>query len=273
MNVHRLADLTWEDVARLDLARTVAVLPVGATEAHGPHLPLDTDVVIATAMAEAGARRLAAHGIDTVILDCLQYAPAGFAAAFPGTIDIGEATFAALLADIAASVRRAGIGTLAIANAHFDPGNLRALRGVVSAMGAGASMKIVFPDVTRRPWGGRLTAEFKSGACHAGQYEGSIVLARAPERVREETMRKLKDNPASLPAAIAGGATDFADAGGPQAYFGQPAGATAEEGLATIEALGGILSEAVIERIRSGQDESPPEADRTATKDQRATQR
>src|SRR5947208_16414371 len=62
MPVHELAQLTWEEVRDLDRARTIVVLPVGAIEAHGPHLPLDTDVVIATAMARDGARKLAAHG-------------------------------------------------------------------------------------------------------------------------------------------------------------------------------------------------------------------
>ena len=61
MPVHELAQLTWEEVRDLDRAQTLVILPVGAVEAHGPHLPLATDVVIAGAMARAGARRLAAR--------------------------------------------------------------------------------------------------------------------------------------------------------------------------------------------------------------------
>ena len=249
MTLHRLPDLTWEDVAALDLARTVAILPVGATEAHGPHLPLDTDVTIAVAMAEAGGRRLSGGGLEPVLLDALPYTPAGFAATFAGTISVDGGTLAALLTDIATSLGRAGIPTLAIANAHFDPAHLGALHGAVDAINGSGVMRAVFPDVTRRPWGGRLTAEFRSGACHAGQYEGSIVLARSRERVREEIMRELEDNPVSLSSAIAGGAQDFAAAGGARAYFGNPAGATEEEGRDTIEVLGGILAEAVIEAL------------------------
>src|SRR2546427_11099796 len=66
MPVHELAQLTWEEVRDLERDRTLVVLPVGAIEAHGPHLPLDTDVVIATAMARAGAKRLGAR--DKVVL-------------------------------------------------------------------------------------------------------------------------------------------------------------------------------------------------------------
>ena len=258
MTVHRLSDLTWEEVGTLDLHRTVAILPVGATEAHGPHLPLDTDVTIAEAMAEAGARRLSALGLEIVLLDSLRYTPAAFSAKFPGTIDIGTATFTAVLVEIAASLRRAGIATLAIANAHFDPANLEALHAAAEGGGAadGATdggddgMCVVFPDVTRRPWGSRLTEEFRSGACHAGQYEGSIVLARDPGRVRRQIMRELDDNPVSLSAAIRAGLGDFGEAGGARAYFGYPSQATAAEGRATIETLGDILAEAVKEAMR-----------------------
>ena len=253
MTLHRLSDLTWEEVGALDLDRTVAILPVGAIEAHGPHLPLDTDVTIAEAMAEAGARRLSALGLEVVLLDGLRYTPAAFSASFPGTIDIGSATLTALLVDIAASLRRAGIATLAIANAHFDPANLEALHAAAAAAGAAAggddAMRVVFPDVTRRPWGSRLTEEFRSGACHAGRYEGSIVLARDPGRVRDGIMRELEDNPVSLSAAIRAGMRDFAEAGGTRAYFGYPSQATPEEGRATIETLGDILAEAVSEAL------------------------
>ena len=252
MTLLRLPDLTWEEVRALDVARCVAILPVGATEAHGPHLPLDTDVMIAVAMAEAGGHRLSGEGLHPLLLEALPYTPARFAAGFPGTIHIGGATLAALVADIAASVRRAGIETLAIANSHFDPGHLEALHGAVAAINGAGGLRAVFPDVTRPPWGRRLTAEFRSGACHAGQYEGSIVLARGRERVRGEIMRTLEDNPVSLSSAIRAGAGDFAAAGGPRAYFGSPAGATAEEGRVTIETLGGILADAVVEALAPG---------------------
>src|SRR5437870_2081663 len=62
MAVLDLAHLTWEEVRDLDRTKTVAIVPVGAVEAHGPHLPLATDVIIAEAMARAAAGRLAAPG-------------------------------------------------------------------------------------------------------------------------------------------------------------------------------------------------------------------
>jgi len=249
MTVLRLADTTWERVRDLDRASAVAILPIGATEAHGPHLPLDTDVTIAEAMAEAGARKLSTCGVDVLLLPPLAYTPAGFAAEFAGTIDVRPETSVALISDIAASLGRAGIGMLAIANSHFDPGHLEALHLAVAAIRDQDLLAVVFPDVTRRPWGSRLTEEFKSGACHAGRYESSIVLARTPEKVDDAAMRELPANPVSLADAIAAGRSSFHDAGGDRAYFGAPAEASPEEGEATIEVLGQILADAVTEAL------------------------
>src|SRR5438445_13840538 len=92
MPVHELAQLTWEEVRDLDREHTLVVLPVGAIEAHGPHLPLDTDVVIATAMARAGARRLAARGQAALILPALAYTAARLGAAFHRTLSMSGIT-------------------------------------------------------------------------------------------------------------------------------------------------------------------------------------
>src|SRR5262245_43704848 len=86
MAVHTLTALTWPEVRDLSAEQTVAVLPTGAVEAHGPHLPLGTDIVIAEAMARDGAERLSARGLHVLLLPPLPVAPAPFASAFPGTL-------------------------------------------------------------------------------------------------------------------------------------------------------------------------------------------
>src|SRR5712671_62912 len=185
MPIHELAQLTWEDVRDLDRARTLVVLPVGAIEAHGPHLPLDTDVVIATAMARAGAKRLGAGDRVVLILPALAYTAAGFGAAFHGTLSISGITVTALIVDLARSLSEQGFHLLAIANAHLDPEHLTALNEAVKLARADRLLPVVFPDLTRRPWGSRLGDEFKSGACHAGQFETSIVLSEKADAVRD----------------------------------------------------------------------------------------
>src|SRR2546422_399954 len=109
--------------------------------------------------------------------------------------------------------------------------------------------RIVFPDVTKKPWAVRLTDEFRSGACHAGQYESSIVLAARPELVRETVRRSLPANPRSLRGAIRAGLTNFEQAGGPRAYFGSPAEARADEGAPPNGGLGAVLEEAVLAEL------------------------
>ena len=245
MAVYSLASLTWPAVRALASARTIAVLPIGAVEAHGPHLPLGTDVVIAEAMARAGAERLSASGFDVVLLPSLPFAPAPFAAGFAGTLHTSSDATTMIVTGIARSLAAHGIQITAIANAHHDPAHVQALRAAVARVAEDGEGTLVFPDLTRRQWAERLTTEFRSGACHAGRYEGSIVLAERPELVQQERMRALQANPTSLVDAIGRGDTTFEQAGGAEAYFGFPADATAEEGRQTIDTLGMILEEAV----------------------------
>ena len=237
--------MTWEEARDAAGPGSVAILPVGAIEAHGPHLPLETDVIIAQAMARTGAARLAARGLRVLVLPPLTYTSAGFARGFPGTLSLRPETVVATVVDIADSLRQHGYTVLAIANAHLDPDHLASIEAAVSQIRRGLRLRVAFPNLVIKPWALRLSDEFKSGACHAGQFETSIVLAERPDLVREATMAALPPNPASLSRAIREGKMEFEEAGGPRAYFGYPAQATAEEGRATIEALGAILDEAV----------------------------
>jgi len=243
--VHPLAAMTWEEARDMGGQRAVAILPVGALEAHGPHLPLETDVIIAGAMARAGAARLARRAVPVVVLPPLTYTAAAFAEGFAGTVSIRPETVTATVLDIAGSLARHGFGVLALANAHLDPGHLASLDAAVAAVRRDVGLVVAFPNLATRPWALRLSDEFRSGACHAGQFETSVVLAERPELVRNGVRADLPANPASLSHAIRDGKRSFEEAGGDRAYFGFPAQATADEGRATVETLGAILEDAV----------------------------
>ncbi len=249
MALLNLSHATWEEIRDLDRDRALAILPTGAVEAHGPHLPLTTDVLIAEAMAHSGGERLAARGYEVLLLPALAYSAAEFAAGFPGTVSASRSTTTALVLEIAASLSSHGIASLAVANAHLDPAHRRAIRAAEEESRRRGSFRIVFPDVVERPWAATLTEEFRSGACHAGRYETSVVLAVRPDLVREELRHRLPPNARSLSAAIRAGKTSFEEAEGPRAYFGDPAAASAEEGRRTIERLGSILEEAVLAEL------------------------
>jgi creatinine amidohydrolase len=220
---------------------------VGAVEAHGPHLPLGTDTIIAIAMARAGAQRLAKGGMTAFLLPPIAYSAAPFAAGFPGTLSISPDTLRDLVLDVARALTRLEVGALAIANAHLDPAHLAALNQAGERAATERLLPVAIPDLTRRAVAVELGEEFKSGACHAGRYETSIVMAESPELVREEVRAALPPNPASLSAAIRAGLATFEQAGGPRAYFGWPADASADEGRATVETLGRILADSVHE--------------------------
>ena len=249
MTVLRLAEVTWTEVAALGAEQLVAILPVGATEAHGPHLPLSTDDLIAGAMAEAGAERLSGRGFDVLILPPLSYTAASFARGFPGTVSVSPESVTALVRDIAGAVATQRADVLAIANAHLDPANLGCLHAAVESVRSSGTLLVAFPDITRRPWTERLSEEFRSGACHAGRYEGSVVRAVREDLFRSDVAARLAPNPVSLSRAIAEGRSSFEESDGPQAYFGDPAAATADEGERTIAELGAILEEAVLESL------------------------
>jgi creatinine amidohydrolase len=247
MGLLYLAEMNWTQVRDLAAERLVVILPLGAVEAHGPHLPLITDRVIAGAMARSGARRLYRAGWQPLLLPSISYTSAGFAADFPGTVSLRPETERALLVDLLSSfLDRCPARCVAIANAHLDPGHLRAVEEAAEVIRQ-QHVEVAFPNLTRKPWALRLTEEFQSGACHAGQFESSIVLAEQPQLVDRALAWRLPPNASSLSVAIREGKTNFVEAGGPRAYFGNPAAATAQEGRETVEILGRILADSVRE--------------------------
>lgn len=247
------ADNSWTDIrdALKAGAPAVAILPCGATEAHGPHLPLCTDVIISENVAAQALPALVARGYAATVLPPLAYMPAGYAEAFPGTVTVSAASAKALMLDIARSLKAQGFSCLALANSHFDPANVALLREVAAEIRA-LGLPVAFPDFTRRKLAQTLTAEFQSGACHAGQYETSLVLSARPDLVDDAKRRDLPDNPTSLTDAFAAGARSFKEAGGPDAYFGFPQRASAGEGAESFKTMAAALVAAIGDALPTG---------------------
>src|SRR6185436_6491222 len=96
-----LSEMTWTEVDEAIKERPVALVPVGAIEAHGPHLPVSTDTLIALEMARRGAKKLKDHGVPALILPPVFYTVSDFGADFAGTLSISPETSVALLRDVA----------------------------------------------------------------------------------------------------------------------------------------------------------------------------
>ncbi len=218
-----------------------AILPCGSCEAHGPHLPLDTDVRIAEETALRACSRLP---FRAVVLPALPYGVTEYAAAFDGTLSVPASVVISTIDAVARSAVRKGAIGVALTNAHFEPAHIDALFLAVKGL-ADLGVPVVFPNVASKRFADRLGEEFPTGACHAGDYESSMVLAMRPDLVDHACMVGLPDVPVNLARAMRTGARDFTEAGGPDAYFGWPARATAARGDQLLDVLADILVEAI----------------------------
>lgn len=215
----------------------VALVPVGSTEPHGPHLGLGTDVAISEGAARAALAGLRAAGVAPVIAPAVAYGVTDCAAGFPGAVSIPAEVLTAFLGAVCDGLLASGVRLVCLVNNHLEPAHDAAVRAAAAARPDGV---VVACPLTRR-WARTLSAEFKSGACHAGRYETSIVLAAAPALVDETARGALPPVPISLSEQLRAGVGTFVAMGMTDAYAGDPAAATAAEGEALLAALAAMV--------------------------------
>jgi creatinine amidohydrolase len=223
-----VASRHWPDVP---VAATVLV-PVGSLEQHGPHLPLDTDTVIANAVAEAAAARLAAGGPSVLVAPTIPIGASGEHQAFPGTVSIGHEALRAVLVEIVRSLST-WAGRTVFVNGHG--GNVPTLRDAL------AQMRAEGHDVAWVP------CAFESAIdAHAGRDETSVMLHLAPARVTMSRAVQGRMEPLSelLPELIAHGVRRVS----PNGVLGDPTGADVARG----EALLRRLVDDVVRAVQSG---------------------
>jgi mycofactocin precursor peptide peptidase len=210
-----LAGATWPQV-EATRARTVLAIPLGSLEQHGPHLPLDTDTRIGTAVA-AG---LGARCRSITVAPAVAYGASGEHAEFPGTLLLGHSVLADLLVELVRSARPSFAGVVFV-NAHG--GNEDALVSVQRRCTGEGDDVLVWRAMT------------PGGDAHAGRTETSLLLAIDPGAVRLELAEPGRTEPIAtlLPRLRAEGVRPVSSNG----VLGDPTGASAEEGLALLDAL------------------------------------
>jgi creatinine amidohydrolase len=186
----RLEACTWPEVEALVASgRRTAVVPLGSTEQHGPHLPLGTDTWIGDALAE----RLCAAVDDALACPTLRVGCASEHLAFPGTLDLRPETLEAVLRDVIAALARHGIERVFVFSAHG--GNVAPLAAMLPRLAAaGAPVRVTaHTDLARLT--AVLHAEAAAGGVspgagghHAGEIETSMLLALRPGVVRTAAM-------------------------------------------------------------------------------------
>lgn len=236
----RVARMTTEELAALIAERSpVAVMiAVGAVEPHGPHLPLDTDLVISRAAAERAIPRLASAGVTGLTAPDVAYGVTDCAAGFAGAAGVSAVALGAYLFDVIAAWLAGGASHVCAVSNHLEPAHERAVRETVARF-ARARASAATP--LARQWARTLSEEFKRGTCHAGEYETSIVLAADPAAVRGEVSAALPEVDVSLSDMLRAGKTRFREMGLERAYAGAPARASAAHG----EEMLGRLAEMV----------------------------
>jgi creatinine amidohydrolase/Fe(II)-dependent formamide hydrolase-like protein len=257
MPSRRLGDLTFQEVSRRLGASSILCLPIGSLEQHGPHLPLDTDAVLAQALTDAIVTRWG----ETYDLWQLPMLPLGLSrehAWAAGTMSLTVAAMSALLRDLGREIARAlPTRNLAIVNGHG--GNRGILDAVMHELRGdfGLNVCALHLGALMSPVTGAAVPEI-----HGGKDETSVMLAVAPDRVRRERIADLKSSPdggaihklildpgASFPWSS--GDARIADTG----IIGDAATASAEHGQAiverVVEAAGGVLKQ-LLENSRAG---------------------
>lgn len=217
MTLTALGETCWPEVA----AATVLV-PLGALEQHGPHLPLDTDTRIATAVCERAATQI---GGAAVVAPALAYGASGEHEGFPGTISIGTTVLGAVLVELVRSASRT-FSRVVLVCGHGG-----------NAEGMGAALDRLRSE--RRNVVGWFCA-VPGGDAHAGRTETSLLLAIAPQLVRPMPwpVGATDSLAALLPRLRAVGVRPVS----PNGILGNPHGASAAEGAGHLNLLAGRLA-------------------------------
>jgi creatinine amidohydrolase len=236
---HRFwADYTAREFAALPRDRLIAVLPVGAVEQHGPHLPLRVDQAILDGILAATLPLIPAD-LPALILPTLPVGKSDEHSAFPGTLTFSAATLMAMWSDIGDSVARAGVRKLVILNSHG--GQIAPMDIVARDLRIRHRMLVVAAN-----WfamglpEGLFTDEETRFGIHAGDMETSVMRALHPDLVHMDQARDFRPRVADLgtkhlgltPAGkLAWMAQDLHPAGA----CGNAAIATAQKGQAVID--------------------------------------
>ena len=233
------SELTTRDFAALDAAATVAVLPLGATEQHGPHLPLGVDTLLADGIVQT-ALPLLPPALPVLFLPTQAIGLSPEHARFAGTLTLSAETLIRMWKEIGAGVARAGVKKLLLFNAHG--GHVGAMDIVARELREAHELIVYSASWFHLPLEG--VPPIDRFDVHAGQSETAMMLALAPALVRRGEAKDFRSSAEQR-------AADFPLLGnGRNAKFGwamqdvNPAGAAGNAAAATPEQGHALLAAA-----------------------------
>lgn len=243
MSAVELDRLSWPEIrAELERGRDTVVLAFGATEQHGPHLPLATDALLGDHLARLVADRLDAFLAPTVRVGCSEHH-----LEFPGTLSLSEETFHGIVRDLVSSLARGGFRRVVLIPTHG--GNFAPLAGALEKLGPieGLEVRALTDLGALFAIAQRGLEEFgvplEQGGLHAGEWETSMLLSIHPELVHLEHGEPgyTGDMEAAVAAIFGRGVHSLA----PNGVIGDPTQASAEHGAHYWDTATGVTLDAV----------------------------
>lgn len=231
----RLSELRASDLGDKLSGESILVLPLGAVEQHGPHLPFNTDLVIAERCATE-AVAAAGDALDLWLMEPLAYTKSNEHAGTPGTVWLGPETMLQVLDDIGRSIAATPARKLAILNGHGGNSSLLNVACRELRLNHGLETFLLHPSLPPDQGGsGESSGGSELGmGIHAGMAETSIMLHLRPELVRMDlAVRNVPEHLAANRHVRFGGAVTFgwlAADFGEDGVIGDPTGASAAAG-------------------------------------------
>jgi mycofactocin system creatininase family protein len=244
MAAQDLDKLTWPEVkAAIDGGRDTVVMALGATEQHGPHMPLATDALLGDHMAQLLAERIDAFVAPTLRVGCSEH-HVGFA----GTMSISEPTMHAVVCDVVRSLLSGGFRRIVLLPSHG--GNFAPLAAALERLDADERSHVVaVTDLSVLFQIAQLgerehDVPLADGGLHAGEWETSLLLALHPELVKMERAEAgfTGDLQEAVASMFSGGVASISTNGA----IGDPTSASREHG----ERYWSAVEEIVVEQVK-----------------------
>ncbi len=181
------ADRTWPEINEAVRENRVILLPVGATEQHGPHLPLEIDVITPTEICMEAGRRAPD---EVLVMPSVPYGYTHHVMDFPGTINIAWDHFVHYVLDITKSLAHHGFRRIVIVNGHGSNEHLLELVGrQTNLLTEATCATLIWTSLVREEFGAVRESVFPGGTAHACELETSMQLHLRPESVRTDLIR------------------------------------------------------------------------------------